>query len=219
MDFITKIGFVLSFVGLGIALVLGLAPYVWPKMPHWFSRAGIGLGILLIALGPVLFILLPNQSFPDVKLIFVHPKQPGVMLLNQSAKTAANIKYGGYIANVSAADPRKPLPIPFGTFDFLKPNSSSGLYQIFEQPAVANLIKPGDRLFGYISITCPECERTRIYWVSVLWGDGGWYSELPENHHVDNEWLYRNMPEIKDNHVFMLREIPESLRVNIKELP
>ena len=41
------------------------------------------------------------------------------------------------------------------------------------------LIKDGDRIFGYALVLCPDCKATRPYWIYVEYGKAGWYCEMP----------------------------------------
>jgi hypothetical protein len=72
-----------------------------------------------------------------------------------------------------------PLPIPTSSFDWVKPHDEGGPQDIFSSPLVAPLIKNGNRLFGSAVATCPDCSRGRTYAVYIVWGKGGWFSEIP----------------------------------------
>jgi hypothetical protein len=43
---------------------------------------------------------------------------------------------------------------------------------------VQALVKSGDRLFGGASVLCAECARGRTFVVYIVWGQGGWFSEI-----------------------------------------
>jgi hypothetical protein len=218
MDIATRIGVVLAFFGTGATVVALFAPYEWRDMPTWARRAGLCSGATLMAVGVLLIFLLPHEAFPDVRLIFVQGDTPSLIIENQSpTKTALSIKYGGLLANVTGEDPRKPLPIPFESFDFLRPTGRSALIPIFERPLVTPLLKPEDEIFGYVAVSCPECVRERIYWLYIRWTKGGWYSEVPEGKGIDTRWLYQALPEIKQNSTVALRFIPASARVPIEK--
>jgi hypothetical protein len=200
MDVATRIGVVLAFVGTGATIVALFAPYEWRNMPAWTRRTGLFGGAILMVIGVLLIFLLPHETFPDVRILFVQSDKPALVLENIStSKPAREIKYGGFLTNLSGDDPRKPLPIPFESFDFLRPSGKSALEPIFERPMVAPLIKNGDEIFGYVSVSCPECERERVYWVYVKWPDSGWSSELPQGQSVNTKWLYDALPELKKN--------------------
>ena len=72
------------------------------------------------------------------------------------------------------------LPIPRQTGDFLRPRSSLLRIPIlnYGQSSVMNLLKPTDRVFGWVSLMCANCIRQRWYWVYFNLGTAeGWYSE------------------------------------------
>jgi hypothetical protein len=155
-----------------------------------FFVGAIWLGVvnerkpLLAGANKVTGVLSQPSNTPDVIARFVYPKSPALVLVNRSDKIARQIKWSAAIWNLD--DPRTyvnpnpaqvahdPLPIPVSTFDFLRPHSSGGPQTIFNE----QYIKPGQRLFGSISVICPECSRGHTYVVSIIWGTGGWYTEI-----------------------------------------
>ena len=73
------------------------------------------------------------------------------------------------------------LPIPAAALagDFIRPRQhimQRSLVSSF--PAVKQLVKLGDRIFGYGQVTCPDCVTERYYWVFSVYGNGGWYLEF-----------------------------------------
>jgi hypothetical protein len=115
---------------------------------------------------------------PEVALGFVYPKSPALILINQSAAIARNIKYSVVLWNMDLPDRNDPLPIPITLFDWLRPNERGGPQNLFSGADVAPLSKPGDRLFGSATVICSECARGRTYIVYIVWGEDGWFSEL-----------------------------------------
>jgi len=114
----------------------------------------------------------------DVSLRFVYPKSPALILVNQSTVIAKDIKWAVALWNMDLPDRDDPLPIPVRTFDWIKPHDEGGPQNLFDSPLVSPLLKQGNRLFGSVSLDCPECERGRTYIVNIVWGDSGWYSEI-----------------------------------------
>jgi len=117
---------------------------------------------------------------PDVALRFVRPKSPVLMIINQSAVIARDIKWTVQLWNIDLPDRNDPLPIPYQTFDWLRPKDEGGPQNLFGGPLVAPLLKPGNRLFGTAAVSCPECARGRTYIVHIVWGESGWYSEVED---------------------------------------
>ena len=83
---------------------------------------------------------------------------------------------------------------------------------------VLRLLKPGDRLLGSAAVNCPECERGRTYIVYIVWGEGGWFSEvkdetsgrilIPKNFLKETREAYFTNIEA---------EVPEAARMPIQE--
>jgi hypothetical protein len=115
---------------------------------------------------------------PTMALRFVYPDAPALVLINQSAVIARDIKWTVELWNLDLPDRNDPLPIPVSKFDWLRPNDESGPQNLFSNPQVAQLLKPGNHLFGSASVICPECARGRTYIVSIVWGEGGWFAEV-----------------------------------------
>jgi hypothetical protein len=120
----------------------------------------------------------PAKELPDVALRFVHPKSPALVLVNQSAVLARDIQWFVLLWNMDLPDRDNPLPIPISEFRFLRPHEPSGPLNLFGSQGVPPLLKPGDQLLGSVGVICPECARGRTYIVYIVWGEGGWFSEV-----------------------------------------
>lgn len=120
----------------------------------------------------------PKESPADVALRFVYPKSPALVIANLSDSLARDIKWTVVLWNMDLPDRNDPLPIPVSTFDWLKARDEGGPQDLFNGPLVAPLLKPGNRLFGSVSVDCPACARGRTYIVYIVWGQGGWFSEV-----------------------------------------
>lgn len=114
---------------------------------------------------------------PDITLRFVYPEAPALMIVNRSSTIARNIKYALVIFNRDLPDRDDPLPIPLASFDWLKGHSEGGPQSLFGGQ-VASLLVNGNHLLGSATVNCPECETGRTFVVSIVWGEGGWYSEV-----------------------------------------
>ena len=72
----------------------------------------------------------------------------------------------------------QPLPIPTNKVDdYVKPHTYLGNFAVFND-ATANLIKSGDQIFGFVTISCLNCAGNRSYWLYWEVGDGGWYANF-----------------------------------------
>jgi hypothetical protein len=115
---------------------------------------------------------------PDVTLRFVYPKAPALVIANPSDSVVRDIKWAVGLWNMDLPDRDDPLPIPVSTFDWIRPHDEGGPQNLFDGPLVAPLLKSGNRLFGSVSVLCPECSRGRTYIVYIVWGKSGWFSEV-----------------------------------------
>jgi len=115
---------------------------------------------------------------PEVGLRFVYSTDPSLMIVNQSAVVARDIKWMVVLWNRDLPDRNDPLPIPVSTFDWLKGHTEGGPQNLFDSPSVSPLLKQGNHLVGSASVTCPTCSPGRTYIVSIIWGTSGWFSEV-----------------------------------------
>jgi len=155
----------------------------------------------------------------NVALRFVYPKSPALVIANRSESIARDIKWMVVLWNMDLADRDEPLPIPVDTFDWLRPHQEGGPQSLFGLNTVAPLVKPGDRLFGSAAVSCPDCTRGRTYVVYIVYGEGGWFSEL-ENETSGNAIIPRNlMRETREAYFRHLEStILEQSRIPIGEL-
>jgi len=159
---------------------------------------------------------LSDESMPDVNLRFVSPQFPKLVLANPSEHTASNIKWASALWNLDLKGRVAPLPIPIDTFDWIKPHKTSGPLNVCDRPAITRLLKHGDRVFGSVSVDCPQCARGKTYIVDIIWGEGGWFTEIQHEEsgnlfipaHVSSEGL-ANFVET------WMKQIPIRFRVPI----
>jgi hypothetical protein len=152
---------------------------------------------------------------PDVTLALVYPESPAVMLVNASDAVAREIKYWAAIWNLET---RQLLPIPVASFDYIRRHEAGGPQTFFGQPNVDATLKAGNRLAGVISVTCPNCVASHSYWVYLIWGQGGWFSKIPDGHSPSLTQLLMAVPDIVANPDRFFSDIPPGDRVPIAEL-
>jgi hypothetical protein len=89
------------------------------------------------------------------------------------------------------------LTIHRADYDWIRPDQHAGPLAVI--PAEDNnVVKAGHRIFGFISITCPECARTRDYLVCFTSGDGGFYAETQEGTHGDTSKIVALLPTLRE---------------------
>jgi hypothetical protein len=155
----------------------------------------------------------------ELALQFVYPKKPALLVQNPSSVLAREVLWGLAVWNVDALPQQhNPLPIRAQSIKWIRPGQAIGPFDVFRSLEVAPLIKPGDRIFGSASVNCAECARGRTYWLYVVWGESGWYSEIAGKTNgalmiprgITNE-------QLKDTLLRQAGAIPEGARVPIKD--
>lgn len=118
---------------------------------------------------------------PDIALRFVNPRRPMLEIVNRSDTIVRDIKWTPVLWDIDhpGPTPLEPLEIPVQSFDWLRPDQYGGPEVIFDRPTVLSQIKPGDRVYGSVSVICPRCARGRTYLLAFRWDQGGWYYEVP----------------------------------------
>jgi hypothetical protein len=200
-------------------LILGIGLQILLPAVRWVGWALCASAIALVAYGYIM----ASSAQPDVTLNFVTPKQPAVWIENVSDTLAENIKWQFMMFNLD--DPSNEtgwgnVPIRVRGFDFLKPHQFTAGHQIFDDPLTAAAVRPGNRLFGHVLLSCARCVRDREYWVWITVGEGGWSSELPEGGYVDHakfKEAFRQLMKSADPDRALLNSIPAAQRVAIKD--
>ena len=157
--------------------------------------------------------------YPVVAGRFVYPTHPALLLVNQSDVVARDIKYAPALWNLDTLPTsHSGLPIPAGTFDWIPARKAGGPMNLFETPNVAPLIAAGNRIFGTVAVSCPECTRGYTYWVYIVWGQGGWHSEIKDK--TDGAVLVPRgitNEQLKSVLIRQMESIPESERITIED--
>jgi len=117
---------------------------------------------------------------PDVTLRFLYSSEPVLQLLNQSDVIARDIKWSVVLWNLDLPERNDPLPIPVATFDWIRPRQAGGPQGLFLAPSVRSLLRPGNRLVGSASVICPNCARGHTFFIYIVWGEGGWFTEIAD---------------------------------------
>lgn len=148
------------------------------KRKHFLATSGV---LLVMAIGwrPIRDDYIGTET-PDLALQFVYPKSPMLRILNVSNVTARQIKFTIAVWDIDKPQEKNPLQIPIQTFDFIRPHLFGGNEGVFEPLVRSGVIKPGMRLFGSASTECPDCRKGHTYWLYIIWGQGGWYSEISD---------------------------------------
>ena len=147
---------------------------------------------------------------PDVKLKFIYPNSPALILYNDTSTPAQNALYSFGLWNLDSPPDQmtNPLPVPSAKADYVRSHEAVGPQNIFDAPGVKSRLKAGDRIFGFVTVSCPDCKTRREYWLSIKWGDSGWFSELDADKHVDMFSLSKEIPRISKSFDAFVSDIP-----------
>jgi len=79
------------------------------------------------------------------------------------------------------------IPTVVNANDFLRPRDRYIPRELVPTfPGAASVVKKGDRVFGYVTVTCPNCVKVRRYWLYFTHGSEiGWYSEFEAKQKVE----------------------------------
>ena len=124
----------------------------------------------------------------DLGLYFFGKSTLAFDLVNFGSESAQKPKYWMGIVDLThpysyphLPNIAQPLPIPAKVLDdFVRPGSKVGTFQVLSlSEAVERHVKPEDKLFGLVWVTCLNCVTTRAYWVYFQAEKGGWYAYDP----------------------------------------
>jgi hypothetical protein len=128
---------------------------------------------------------LSNKSAPlpqvakkaDLKMVLVNSKHPGIILLSTN-QPARDVRADPLLWDIDRADRSlDSLDDNVAKYDWIRTDQHGGPTSLLHPDDVRKIVKPGHRIFGYITVACPECERGRVYWVYFTYGAGGWFTE------------------------------------------
>jgi hypothetical protein len=166
---------------------------------------------------------IPTHPAPEIAARFIQATSPGVIVLNVS-------KNGEIVrdptCNLSMWNLSRNPPLSLPSFNqtnpgqFIKP-SSSLLLATLDNPSMKPQIANGDRVFGLVTVDCPDCKAARLYWLYVVYGlpAEAWYSEIPEGQSTDLLAINKELQNSNwDVDVFMSR-VPHGQRLIPKLQP
>jgi hypothetical protein len=151
--------------------------------------------------------------------------EPRFSIANENDNVGIRPKWGIFLCDYTNQyyphykedpDSSEPLPIPVREVDdFVKGDSILGNFEIFNE-AVRNHIKPGDRVFGILGITCMNCSGDSKFWFYWEVGYGGWYA--PYSPVKEGTVLYKG-PSLTNRQIDDLIDsiVPAKSRVAISE--
>jgi hypothetical protein len=117
----------------------------------------------------------------DVAAVIYYPKAPSILIVNNGPRRVANdVFYEVRLRNLSVS--KDGMFGVLGTaapkIDYILPHRSVGPNSLHFYPsAVERTPEQGERLFGYATVMCPVCKKTRVYWIYIVYGQDGVFAE------------------------------------------
>jgi hypothetical protein len=129
---------------------------------------------------------------PEVEGILLYPQQPSIVINSISkTKVARDVIYEARFWNLD-----KPTEEGFalvsskvGSVASVRPGGSFGPFnfELFSGANAPASLPSGTRLFGYVTVQCPECRSVHIYWAYYVVGNSGVYRE---GRWTDCDWYH-----------------------------
>jgi len=229
---------ILDWAVVVLPIILAVAAIILSTLSLESRRSRISWRLAVLALGAIISVIAWKQQAlvrqpppqPEASLLFVDPDMPALIIINDTDKVARQIIWTVALWNLDdprayspgphSPDSHEPLPIPVSKFDFLNPHQKADQETFFRSPLVAPYVKKGDKLFGSASVRCSDCSRGHTYFVFIIFGHGGWYSEV-QSEKSGGAILPRSftVSGVKNYFEKTMEQIPESQRLEIKTWP
>jgi hypothetical protein len=122
-----------------------------------------------------------TEAKPDIAIVLSNPKSFIIEFVNKSKVLIPSGKWWLGFIDLDRSEPTRAytLPISGSPLDFIRPGEPIGDSAIFLDSRILPPLRDGERLVGFIGVSCPTCIKTRTYFVYSVYGSGGWYAELP----------------------------------------
>jgi len=151
---------------------------------------------------------------PDISLRIVNPQAMSIVVVNDSKAIIRDARYSFIVWNLEA-DKADSFPIIDRTADWIRPTEFIYPESFLSPAQISSFVKNGDRLIGIADAGCPDCLRTKSYWVYLIHGQGGWFAESPENKYPNIRQVSKLIPQIRKNPESFFRDIPQDARIPI----
>jgi len=139
----------------------------------------------------------PGAVKPDLAFIIVNPEAPGLILWPLRA-VAPSVKADPLLWDIDRDDKGSDsLLINEAKYDWIRPDQHGGPTSLLHPNDVQNVVKPGHRIIGYITMACPDCERARICWVYFVYGQKGWFMDTSSHGGPNPAKIAESIPALR----------------------
>jgi hypothetical protein len=159
----------------------------------------------------------PQPTKPEIYAYFVKGTSPGIVLGNQSEVV---VRDPAYTVNAWNLDSRINLPAYNKTENGMFIKKGKGILEAtLDNPSMKPQIQNGDHILALIGVDCPECERTKYYWLFVTYGGDSWYSSIPEGATINILQLQRSIQEAEWDVERFIASVPHGERLKPMDYP
>ena len=161
-----------------------------------------------------------EHDAPDLGIEIINPTAPAVNVVPLNGVGARDVKEDPLVWDLDLEDLSNSLRINEGKYDWIRSDQHGGPLGVLQNDDVKQKVKPGHRILGFVSVTCPLCKRVRVYWVYFVWGQGGWYSEIPDGKFPLINKIALALPTIRQNPEGFFSAVPQgSRKLIVGDLP
>jgi hypothetical protein len=158
---------------------------------------------------------------PDVTAKFVYPQEIALELTNHSQTVVKDPTVLLLLFDLDGpGDQPSPLQIPLalGPNEYIKSGSYIVPLTVTGNSSLKNTIRKGDRILGWVSVTCLDCVSTNSYWVYAVHGSGGWYSPCEKGKHPQLNAISKNWHNfVKYGDAYLSGTVPIERRIPIDD--
>jgi hypothetical protein len=158
---------------------------------------------------------------PDLEIVIVDPSEPKMVFWPIHA-TARDVKADPLLWDIDRDDKGlDSLHVNEAKFDWIRTDQHGGPSALIHPDDRNNVVKPGHRIYGYVTVTCPDCKKVSMCWVYFVYGQSGWYAQVPDGRIPDPQKIAIELiPAIRqygaDN---LTTAIPKSSMIPIQKMP
>lgn len=154
----------------------------------------------------------PPTTKPDLVPLIVNPDKPALLVFPLHS-IANNVSVYLILWDIDREDGRIDSLLTKGSkYDWLRPDQMGGPTPLVQTNDLGNIVKTGDRIFGYAVLECPDCLHVRMYWIYLAYGESGRYAmalvgkfpdpgriagSIPQLRHIQGDWFLSTIKGVR----------------------